>query len=44
MVLFLMGCESRERVEAFMARPASQDVGKRAGVTGGEAIFLSSIE
>jgi hypothetical protein len=39
-VWFCLMCESRERADAFLSDPGNADVGKRAGVVGGEVIYL----
>ena len=42
-VWFVLDVENRARAEEFMALPESGEVGKRAGVIEGEAIFLTAI-
>lgn len=42
-VWFLFSVESRERADAFMARPESAEAGKASGVIDGEYHYLESV-
>ncbi|MCG8370288.1 MAG: hypothetical protein MJA32_07235 [Proteobacteria bacterium] len=42
-VWFVFDVEDRARAEAYMALPESAEVGERAGVIEGEAIFLETL-
>jgi len=43
-VWFCLTCADRARADAFLADPANAEVGERAGVTGGEVIYLTDTD